>query len=689
MKKILIFIVFLVSVSQLVSQTQFSNSFGNLSLQTYTTTSSSVQYTNAPVIYSVINDGLKNNIGSAINPNLPFNVPAFKTTGWAVVYNALENDTFLVSTSWLDTLVAVNRWIITPPITNITANTVLTWLAKSPDANFQESYEVYGTNKTGTLVAQDFAIGDLLFSTNSENSNWTRRSVSLGNFAGQTLRFAFKNNSNNKYQIWIDDIEVITLPNNLDGAVTGIETPKYILTNASDSIKVNVSNLGAININTLVLNYTIGNSSINTQTFTFANGLSYKQTNLIKFSLPYTVSSAGNFKAKVWISSVNAIQDQNQSNDTTFTYITVQSYSPKKSVLIEQFVSAYDGDCTDAQQKVLALQNDSVIIVNVHDLDSLKETNSTGILNTYKKNTATAMIDRTYFSGPESVSVTRPYYNNLVAKQLKTVTPASVSIINKTYNSVTKQLSFTVKADFIGDVKGDLRLNAYLTENNVSGPSSDISANGYNQLNNYYNVSWSPYYQLGIFSSTYSAYVLKPYQFKHHNTLVYSFDGSFGNPGLIPTNGGTQGQSYQKTYTLTVPTPTNSASLYNSDNIYIVAFLAEYSSNQNNRNVLNVVKEKITPNSEILGVQEEQGNSFISLFPNPSNGNMYINSPKSLNTYEIKAIDIMGRCVFIETLNQVGNQAQLDLSALNNGVYFLSISSENGNFIEKVIIQKN
>jgi hypothetical protein len=689
MKKILIFIVFLVSVSQLVSQTQFSNSFGNLSLQTYTTTSSSVQYTNAPVIYSVINDGLKNNIGSAINPNLPFNVPAFKTAGWAVVYNALENDTFLVSTSWLDTLVAVNRWIITPPITNITANTVLTWLAKSPDANFKESYEVYGTNKTGTLVAQDFAVGDLLFSSTGENSSWTRRSVSLGNFVGQTLRFAFKNNSNNKYQIWIDDIEVITLPNNLDGALTGIETPKYILTNASDSIKVNVSNLGAININTLVLNYTIGNSSINTQTFTLANGLSYKQTNLTKFSLPYTVSSAGNFKAKVWISSVNTIQDQNQSNDTTFTYITVQSYSPKKSVLIEQFVSAYDGDCTDAQQKVLALQNDSVIIVNVHDLDSLKETNSIGILNTYKKNTATAMIDRTYFSGPESVSVTRPYYNNLVAKQLKTVTPASVSIINKTYNSVTKQLSFTVKADFIGDVKGDLRLNAYLTENNVSGPSSDISANGYNQLNNYYNVSWSPYYQLGIFSSTYSAYVLKPYQFKHHNTLVYSFDGSFGNPGLIPTNGGTQGQSYQKTYTLTVPTPTNSASLYNSDNLYIVAFLAEYSSNQNNRNVLNVVKEKITPNSEILGVQEEQGNSFISLFPNPSNGNMYINSPKSLNTYEIKAIDIMGRCVFIETLNQVGNQAQLDLSALNNGVYFLSISSENGSFIEKVIIQKN
>ena len=689
MKKILIFIVFLVSVSQLVSQTQFSNSFGNLSLQTYTTTSSSVQYTSTPAMFSIINDGLKNNIGSAINPNKPFNVPALKTEGWAVVYNALENDTFLVSTSWLDTLVAVNRWIITPSITNITANTVLTWLAKSPDANFKESYEVYGTNKTGVLVAQDFAVGDLLFSTTGENSSWTRRSVSLGNFAGQTLRFAFKNNSNNKYQLWVDDVEVITLPNNLDGAVTGIETPKYILTNASDSIKVNVSNLAAININTLELNYTIGNSSINTQSFTFANGLSYKQTNLNTFSLPYTVSNAGNYKAKVWISAVNAIQDQNQLNDTVFTFITVQSYSPKKSVLVEQFVSAFDGDCTDAQEKVLALQNDSVIIVNVHDLDSLKETNSTGILSAYKKNTATAMIDRTYFSGIGAVSVTRPYYNNLVAKQLKTVTPASVNIINKTYNSVTKQLSFTVKADFIGDVKGDLRLNAYITENNVSGPASDVSANGFNQLNNFYNVPWSPYYQLGNFSSTYSTYILKPYQFKHHNTLVYSFDGSFGNAGLIPTIGGTQGQSYQKTFTLTVPTPTNAANLYNSDNLYIVAFLAEYSSNQNNRNVLNVVKEKITPNSEILGLQEKQENTVLSLFPNPSNGSIYINSPRSVNTYQIKVIDLTGRCVYIENLNQVGNQAQLDLSALNNGVYFLSISSENGSFIEKVIIQKN
>ncbi|MBA2613892.1 MAG: T9SS type A sorting domain-containing protein [Bacteroidetes bacterium] len=692
MKKILIIIIFLVPVTQLFSQTLFSNSFGNLGLQTYTTATSSVQYTTTPSIFSIINDGHNNNVGSATNPNKPFNVPSFKTQGWAVLYNALENDTFLVSTSWLDTLLAVDRWVITPPISNITANTVITWLAKSPDPNYQESYLLYGTNKTGTLTPLDFAIGDQLYSTSAENSTWTRHSVNLGVAVGQTLRFAFRNNSLNKYQVWIDDIEVLTLPTSVDAALGSIETSKYILANSNDTVKVNLSNLGATTINTVTLNYTIGNSSINSQVFSFANGLAYKQNNLSVFPLPFSVSTAGNYKLKVWLSANsinNTSVDQNQLNDTVFTYITVQNTAPRKSVLVEQFVSAFDGDCTDALQKILALQNDSVVVVNVHDLDSLKEPNSIGIISAYKKNTATAMFDRNYFSTPGSVAVTRPYYANMLAKQLRKVSPASVSIINKTYNSTTKQLSFTVKADFVGEVIGDLRLNAYLVENQVHGAWGDTTVNGYNQLNNYYNVPWSPFYQMGYYSFTYSKHVLNGFQFPHQNTLVYSFDGSFGNAGIIPTTGGTQNQSYQKTYTLTIPTPTNNINKFNSDNLYIVGFLAEYSANQNNRNVLNVIKEKLSANNETLGLKETTTNSFLSVFPNPSNGMLYLKSSKTINTYEIKVIDLMGRSILIQNLHQVGNMEMLDISNLNNGIYFLHISSESGNFVEKIVIQKN
>lgn len=689
MKKIIIIIAFLISTLHVFSQTLFSNSFGNLTLQTYTTSSSSVQYTTVPSIYSLINDGHKNNIGSASNPNKPFNVFELTYAGWATVYNPIENDTFLVSTSWLDTIATVDRWIITPPISNIAANTVITWLAKSPDANFPESYAVYGTNLSGTLTPQNFTIGDQLFSSAAENATWTRRSVNIGSFAGQTLRFAFRNNSNNKYQIWIDDIEVLNLPTSIDAAVSSIETQKYVLTNSSQTISTTITNLAASNINAVSLNYQIGNSTPQNETINFSTPLSYKQSAVAAFALPYSISTAGNYKLKTWLSSVNASADQNHLNDTSITYITVQASSPKKSVLVEQFVSAYDGECTDAQQKTLDLQNDSVIVVNVHSLDSLEDLNCSGIISAYKKNTATAMIDRNYVTVAGSVAVPRPYYSNLIAQRLLSLTPASVSIINKTYNSITKQLSFTVKADFIGDVRGDLRLNAYLVENNVHGVSSDYSVNGYNQLNNFYNVPWSPYFQMGNYVSAYLSYVLNAYQFKHQNTLVYSFDGSFGNAGLIPSTGGTQGQSYQKTFTLTIPTPTSNINKYNSDNLYIVGFLAEYDTDVNKRSVLNVAKAKITGNSETLGVKEFSEKSGISIYPNPTSGKIYLNSSKTINTYEIRVIDIMGRCVFVENLNQVGSNALIDLGSLNNGVYFLNISSETGRFIEKVVIQKN
>jgi hypothetical protein len=173
---------------------------------------------------------------------------------------------------------------------------------------------------------------------------------------------------------------------------------------------------------------------------------------------------------------------------------------------------------------------------------------------------------------------------------------------------------------------------------------------------------------------------------------VYSFDGSFGNPGLIPTNGGTQGQSYQKTYTLTVPTPTNSASLYNSDNLYIVAFLAEYNSNQNNRNVLNVVKQKITPNSEILGVQEEQGNSFISLFPNPSNqSTMLLFNLLNTEDLNIAVYDLTGKIILHITkeIKQKGNQTiNINTSILDSGIYMCKIQSNNGERTIKLTVTR-
>lgn len=673
--------------NSLCSQTLFSNSFGNLSLQSYTAGNSVTQYSTVPSSFSLINDGHNNN--ASLN-NAPFHVPSLKKEGWAVTYNAIENDTFLVSTSWLDSSLISNRWVITPAITNISANTVLTWMAKSPDAAYADGYEVYGTNKTGILTSADFTPADLLFNTGlgGEKNIWTKRSVSLGAFTGQTLRFAFRNNSANKYQLWIDDIEVTTTAFNLDGSITAIHSDKYILSGSSQTMNVTFFNNGAAPINTITINYQYGSSLPVSQLYTFNPALNYSQSVRLKFGLPYSFSSAGYYPLKAWATSPNNSTDQNIINDTLNTNITVQLFSPQKNVLVEQFVSAKNADSPDAQEKLLALQSTSVIVVNVHDNDSLKELNSTGVL-TYKKKFSTALIDRRYDDSLLSSTVTKPYYNYKVKERLKAVTPASVTIINKNYNAGTKQLIFTLKADFAGEVKGDYRLNAYLVENNVSGKESDTTVNGFNQLNDYFNVPWSPYYQRGYYSFAENSYVLNAWQYKHQRVLLYSFNGSFGNAGIIPQTGGTQNQSYQAAFSYTLPAAANGINKYNADNIYIVGFAAEFSTNGLQRDVLNVTQDKLTANPEVVGLQKNITHQLLSIYPNPANGFIDVNIGSETKQYELQIHDLLGRRVFQKIVVNSDGVERVNLTGFVSGTYVLSIKSVSGISRQKFIIQGN
>ena len=696
-KHLLTILIFFALNKCLFSQILYSNSFSNLSLQSYSNINSVTLNTTVPSEFTLINDAYTNNTGSINNPNAPFQVPVLNSAGWAVVYNPVVNDTFLVSTSWLtNTTTTADRWLISNTITNISANTVLTWLAMSPDAAYPDGYEVYVTNKTGILTAADFSLIDTVFTIpdghtagGGEKNIWTRRSASLKSFAGQIIRFAFRNKSKNMFQIWIDDIEIKTLPKWLDLEATALITEKYVLINTSDTVRINVTNRGAESVSTAVLNYQYGTSSANTQTFTFANKLKPLQNNTLLFNLPFSISSQGYYPLKCWINSVNGIGDDYNLNDTAKFFITVQSVSPHKNVMVEQFVSASDAESVDAQEKLrqFAYAANTIVTVNIHDGDSLFEANSFAVINTYRKNYSTALIDRVYFDGITN-TVKRPNYASRIDKRLKAVTPVSVSIINKTFNTLTRLLSFTVKADFLGEVKGDYRLNAYLTENNVYGKANDSTINGYNQLSNYFNVPISPYYQMGYYSALNNAWVLDAWHYKHQQVLIHSFNGSFGTAGVIPSGGGTQGQSFQQTFTLTIPTSSNGVYKFNPDNIYIVGFAAEYNSDINQRNILNVVKEKLNSNYEVVGISENNIGASVAFYPNPTEGKVFLHIDDKNTIDGVRIYDVLGNCLIQNHNNNKENNFELQLSELTNGVYFLVFNYKETVRVQKIILQK-
>jgi hypothetical protein len=465
------------------SQTLYFERFSGLQLTSYTAASGSGQYTFMPTGFNVINDGRFNNVGNTLNPNKPFNAPSLKTAGWLVASSPIEKDTFLVCTSWLDTATnAVNRWVITPPVSLTGTNLVLKWKAKSPDPNFKDGYEVYFTTSTASVLTQnDFPVANRVFFVNDnntagagENSSWTGRSAFLDNLSGQTVRFAFRNNSRDRFQLWIDDIEVANASHNRNVAITETRATKYMLTNIQDSVRFTFANLGATTVFSLTMNYMVGNSSIQSQLYTNNSGWGSGSVNSLKFNFPFFVSSPGLYKVKTWVSAVNGLPDQDVSNDTAIFYVSALNTSVLKTCLMEQFISANDGDSPDAAERLLSLQTNSAVIgVNIHSNDSLYITSAGTFVNDFKKANGTALFDRFYFNDSEEPTFQPAAYSTRINRRLSAVSPVSVSVIQKDFNSATNTLSFTVKADFAADVAGNFNIGAYLTENYVYGNPAD------------------------------------------------------------------------------------------------------------------------------------------------------------------------------------------------------------------------
>lgn len=123
-------------------------------------------------------------------------------------------DSAAFSTSWYSEPGAADDWMWTPPIAVPSGGGLLrlSWNAVTYDPDFRDGYEVrvmaapnVPTGGTGDLGNQVSA-STVVFSTAAENAVWTRRTLDLSAYGGQTIRIAFRNTSNDKFLLAIDDV---------------------------------------------------------------------------------------------------------------------------------------------------------------------------------------------------------------------------------------------------------------------------------------------------------------------------------------------------------------------------------------------------------------------------------------------------------------------------------------------------
>lgn len=264
-------------------------------------------------------------------------------TAWAVLNTSFSTEAAL-SISWYQPVGASDDWMITsaidiPSITSPEFKFLLSWWAKAQDVSYPDGYEVY-ISTTGNQP-EDFT--QLLYSTPAENSVGIYRSVDLSSYENQTVYIAFRNNSNDKFILIIDDILVAeTAPNDVVGVRA---SNKGYNADGALNFSTEIVNIGSANVNSLTMNYVIDGGDTITAELT---GLNIAPLGTQIVTHPTTWSTdLGIHDVEIWASNVNGVADASPLNNPVFTAISIfdPADATQRRVIVESFSSSTCAPC--------------------------------------------------------------------------------------------------------------------------------------------------------------------------------------------------------------------------------------------------------------------------------------------------------------------------------------------------------
>ncbi|MEO1031776.1 MAG: T9SS type A sorting domain-containing protein [Bacteroidota bacterium] len=88
----------------------------------------------------------------------------------------------------------------------------------------------------------------------------------------------------------------------------------------------------------------------------------------------------------------------------------------------------------------------------------------------------------------------------------------------------------------------------------------------------------------------------------------------------------------------------------------------------------------------VLSVSSQELSAAISIYPNPSNGRVYINNSGFITLDSASIYDVNGRLILRKELADTPLN-QIDLTTMSKGVYFLMVSSDDASITEKIVIE--
>lgn len=91
---------------------------------------------------------------------------------------------------------------------------------------------------------------------------------------------------------------------------------------------------------------------------------------------------------------------------------------------------------------------------------------------------------------------------------------------------------------------------------------------------------------------------------------------------------------------------------------------------------------------EVISSIVESDEVVLSVYPNPTDGLIVIDLLPRMKDLIFRVLDMSGRLVLEKRLNNMNDRIQCDLTALNAGIYFAEVQTENNTYVTKICLEK-
>ncbi|MEM9932829.1 MAG: choice-of-anchor J domain-containing protein [Bacteroidota bacterium] len=615
-----------------------------------------------PLLEEGFEQGIPNTFTLVDNDGLTPNNPAF-TAAWIATVDGGFN--VVASTSWYVPAGSADDWLITPPLTiPATGIYTLSWLAYAlEEAPFDDGYEV----RVSTTNTNLSSFNDVLFSTLAENASPTTRTAPLTDYAGETIYIGFRNNSNDKNVLFLDDL-LVEEQADFDGALVDVGrlNSEYSLLPVKQaspfSLSVDVANLGGQALTNVSVSGTIINEAGATL-FTDEMGgalatLAAGDTVTFSGQGSFTPPDTGFYIGVFTLSSAEA--DQVGLNDTIATSLLVTDTVYARDIPTSEGLGLI-GVGTDEDGKVLG----SIFEVLVEDAIS----STTILLLPRGRN----LGDQPFVSVYTVNAQTGVPTSNVVANSFPyIITPADTL---RSFNGFLTPVDFVFAGGPITLPPGKYLFGMHEGDSILSiGETADIYTPRSSFVTGDNGMLWQSVEE--GYNGLENALVIRPNLNACANFKVSATTSPDGGTGdgsaTLTVEGGTAPITYSWS---------SGQSTATVDGLATGTYTVTVSDGSGCSSVIEVVIGTTTSVEELLeaGIQE------LALYPVPATNSLTLDMEFSQPTaVQLRMLDLQGRVLRqLSTTKQSTRSQQFSIRDLSSGIYFLQVQTPTGSIMLK------